>query len=142
MAINAAPHPSPHRDRVQLVLVWLGFLTGPLVWAIVMAIAYGFSSYACYPSAQRFTSPVSELSWVPGFTTTLYVIGIVLTLVAGGIAWRTWRITREEAAGHPLEIGEGRSRFLGAWGLITSGLFAGLLLFDLINTLLVPPCAG
>ena len=142
MAINAAPHPSPHRDRVQLVLVWLGFLTGPLVWVLVMTIAYGFSSYACYPAAQRFRAPVSELGWVPGFTTALYAIGFVLTASAGLIAWRTWTITREEAAGHPLEIGEGRSPFLGAWGLITGGLFAGLLLFDLINTLLVPPCAG
>lgn len=142
MAVNAAPHPSPHRQRVQLVLVWLGFLTGPVVWALAMLFSYGFASYACYPAGQRFTSPVSELNWVPGFTTALYVVAILLTLIAGTVAWRTWRIAREEAAGHPLEIGEGRSRFLGAWGVITSGLFVGLLVFDLINTLLVPPCAG
>jgi hypothetical protein len=122
--------------------VWLGFVTGPVVWALAMTTAYGFSSYACYPAAARLLAPVSELGWVPRFDTTLYGIGMVLTVAAGAIAWRTWRITREEAAGHALEIGEGRSRFLGIWGVITSALFVGLLLFNLINTLLVSPCAG
>jgi hypothetical protein len=142
MVVNAAPHPSPHRARVSLVLVWLGFVTGPFVWALVVMITYGFSSYLCYPATDRLRTPISELNWVPGFTTTLYVIAFLLTVIAGAIAWRTWSITRKEAAGHPLEIGEGRSRFLGLWGLFTSGLFAGLLLFDFINTLLVPPCVG
>jgi len=142
MAVNAAPHPSPHRERVPLALVWLGFVTGPVLWALVMMITYGFSSYACYPATDRLRTPVSELSWVPGFATWLYLIAFVLTAIAGAIAWRTWSITRGEAAGHPLEIGEGRSRFLGLWGLITSAMFAGLLVFDFINTLLVPPCAA
>jgi hypothetical protein len=142
MAVNAAPHPSPHRSRVPLVLVWLGFVTGPVVWALAMTLTYGFSSYACYPATDRLRTPVSELSWVPTFATTVYVIAIVLTVVAGAVAWHTWRITRGEAAGHPLEIGEGRSRFLGLWGLMTSAVFAGLLAFDVINTLLVPPCAS
>jgi hypothetical protein len=141
MAVNAAPHPSPHRDRVNLVLVWLGFLTGPIVWAIVMTVTYGFASQACYPAAQRLKTLAEGMGWVPGFTATLYVIAIVLTAITGAVAWRTWNTTRREAAGHPLDIGEGRSRFLGLWGLMTSALFVGLLLFNLINTLLVPPCA-
>lgn len=142
MAGPSPPHPSPHRHRVRLVLVVAGLIAGPLAWLLVLNLSYGFSSFPCFPGANRIVTPQSPWPWMPGLVVALHVAAIGITAAAGFIAYRTWRATQTEAAGHPLDIGEGRTRFMGAWGMMVSALFIGLLVFNLINTAMVAPCAG
>jgi hypothetical protein len=141
MPAHAPPHPSPHRHRVPVVLVFAGFLTGPIAWALAMMASYGFASHWCFPGSQRLTGPMVGWGGVSVLIPVLYIAAIVVTAAAAAISYRTWSITRTEAAGHALDIGEGRTRFLAAWGLMTSATFIVLLGFNLINTFLVPPCA-
>jgi hypothetical protein len=60
------------------------------------------------------------------------VAGIVLAIVGGLVAWRSWRRTREERPGsahHLLDRGDGRTRFMAMCGILTSVLFLVALVF-------------
>ena len=141
MSPQVPPHPSPHRHRVPVVLVFAGFVTGPIVWGLAMTTSYGFASLACFPGSQRLTGPMAGWGWMSVLIPALFIAAIVVTAAAAALSYRTWTMTRSEAAGHALDIGEGRTRFMAAWGLMTSATFIVLLGFNLISTLLVPPCA-
>jgi hypothetical protein len=71
------------------------------------------------------------------------LVGIVLAIAGGLVSWRNWRVTFEEAAGsahHLLNSGEGRTRFLAMFGILTSFLFALGVLFATAAVFLVPLC--
>ena len=141
MAPNAFPHPSPQRDRASALLLALGFATGPVVLALLLTITYALTSYRCFPDGTRLETPHAGWNWVSTAVPLMYVAGIALTAIAALIAWRLWQRTKDEGPGATIELGEGRTRFLGVWGLITSALFVGILGFDLISTFMVPACA-
>jgi hypothetical protein len=141
MASTVFPHPSPQRHRAPSLLLLAGFATGPVVLGLVLTITYAFSSHRCFPDGTRLNTPLAGWDWVSTIVPLLYAVGIVLSALSAVVAWRLWRRTRDEGLGETLELGEGRTRFLGVWGLITSVLFAAILAFDLLNTVLVPPCA-
>jgi hypothetical protein len=124
------------------VLVFFGFMVGPLSWAVAVSVNYAFASYVCFPTSVRLTAPLSGWEWAPRtLVPIVIVIAFILSLAGAAVSYRTWSRTKMEAAGHALEIGEGRTRFMAAWGLMTSAAFAGLLVFDFVNYLVVPPCA-
>lgn len=141
MAATDFPHPSPQRDRASALLLTLGFATGPVVLALLLTITYAFTSYRCFPDGTRLDAPHAGWGWVSTVVPLLYAAGIALTVAAAFIAYRLWQRTRDEGPGETLELGEGRTRFLGIWGVITSALFLAILAFDLINTFMVPACA-
>ena len=122
-------------------LVFLGLLSGPVAWALAMTLSYGLSSYACFPDGERLTVALPGWGGALAVVPIVHVVALAVTLAGAAISYRAWSVTRTEAAGHALEIGEGRTRFMGAWGLMTCALFLGLLIFNLINVAMVPPCA-
>ena len=96
-------------------------------------LGYGVTAYVCYPGDH----PVG------------------LGAGAGRCSRRCWRSTRIAlaacAAGalvswrglaHACAPGEGRNRFLALWGLMSSLWFFAAILFNVIASVMVPPCVS
>ena len=71
------------------------------------------------------------------------LIAIVISVASGATAVRSWLRTRDESAGsghHLVDAGEGRTRFLAMFGILTSLLFLIATLFATAVIFLVPLC--
>ena len=121
---ESAPRTGPP-DLPPVPLQWLAFLGGPLVWAGVFFVSYALVPTIC----QRGGLWILQL--IP-------VVGLLLILGAGGLAWQNWtRLTGQE--GDPERRVE-RGRFMALAGMILSVGFGLLVAAQLIPTLAVHPC--
>jgi heme/copper-type cytochrome/quinol oxidase subunit 2 len=141
--MHRQPHPSPHRAKVGALPIWFAIVAAPLAWNLQLLFNVGLVAHGCYPHDE----PRSEPIWnhLATATTAIEVIAIVVCVVAGLVAWRNWRRTREEAAGsahHLIEGGDGRTRFMAMVGILCSGLFGLAVLFSAAMLAVVPPCSG
>jgi hypothetical protein len=144
MAPNASSeceaHPAPHRDRVTLAGLFFAVLAPPIVWSTHLILNFAFSIHACYPGhAPRFT----HLDWLRTLLIVVDLVSMAVAIAAAVVALRSWRTTAREMAetGSPLlEIGEGRTRFLAAWGLIIAVGFLIAVLFDFVGLWVLPIC--
>ena len=136
-------HPSPGKDGATIMALILGFFGGPFAWTGQLLVSYGLTSYACYPG------PTPRDALLPGWwllspgLTVLGVASLGIALAALVASWRTYARTRAEMQGRMndlLDVGEGRSRFLALCGLLTSGAFAVVIVFDTVSLYLLPPC--
>ncbi|CCD87268.1 conserved membrane protein of unknown function [Bradyrhizobium sp. ORS 285] len=117
-------HPAPHRHRFGLGWLLFALFAPPIGWSLHLISNYALASHNCYP----IDVPKSPVS--PGLLWTgliaIDVVSLALSAASGLIAYSAWRASREEMAenrSHMIEAGEGRTRFLAVWGLLTSGLF-------------------
>lgn len=136
-------HPAPHRHRAHPAGLALGLLIGPVAWLAQTAVNYGFASHACFPAEEPFLLPLGSGGGLFTLNLAVNIAAIVLVFAAGAVAYRNWRATRRELEGHAyavFEAGEGRTRFLALWGMLTSAVFAAALVFNLVAILGVPPC--
>jgi hypothetical protein len=149
-AITAEVHPAPRRDKAGLVLLFFGLAAGPIVWSIHLVANYALASHSCFPDgAPRFLAP-SGIGRVWLTLVAIDGLAMLVTAIAALISYRNWRTTRREtsehaspAAGHAnelVEIGEGRTRFLALWGMLTSAGFILTILFDLVGLFVLPLC--
>lgn len=140
---GTSAHPAPHRHRVEFWVLLFGAAASPLMWMGHLWLSYGLSSRTCFP-ADMADAGVS----VGGLRGALLVFdagAIVVSLIALVVSYRSWRATRAEAHGrieHAVEIGEGRTRFLAIWGMISSLMFLGAILFAAIASIMVPLCGS
>ncbi|MGE5537544.1 MAG: hypothetical protein ACM30I_02930 [Gemmatimonas sp.] len=142
-ASTAVRHPSPRRARADGRVVAFGLLGAPFAWALAHVVTYSVAAVVCYPGHEP-RAGIGGLGWVTPPLLFVYAAGLVIAAAAGVAARRAWAASREEAhghAGHAAEIGEGRTRFMALWGLMTSGVFFALMVFDAIALLLVPLCS-
>lgn len=134
-------HPAPSRGAVPLWILWLGIFAAPLVWAVQSLVNTALTSHACYPDGVPLVRPADGGLW-----TILVVVSLTTLLVqavAGSVAWRSWRATRQEASGREhqaLDTGEGRTRFMAMAGMLTSALFVLVSVGHTVTLFLVPPC--
>ena len=70
----------------RVVLVFAGFLTGPIAWALAMMASYGFASRWCFPGSQRLTGPMVGWGGVSVLIPVLYIAAIVVTAAAAAIS--------------------------------------------------------
>jgi hypothetical protein len=143
-------HPSPERRQVRLLMLFGGLAAGPAAWTLHLMINYALASHICFPGA---VPPFPGAAAPPWLSCALAAIGIVAvaSAIAGAlISYRIWQTVRHERSrpeprfsGHAhelVEIGEGRTRFLALWGMITGTAFAFATLFDLFGLLVLAPC--
>lgn len=143
VASIGASHPAPHRDRVSLLALGFGFFGGPAAFLIQLVMNYGFASHACFPSERPHTAPISGWGGVWSLLLILNIAALLVAIAAGAVSWSSWRATREEVSGESgglIEAGEGRTRFLSVWGILTGFGFALAVLFDLISVIGAPVC--
>jgi hypothetical protein len=133
-------HPAPQRHRVGLLILSAALFAAPAIWGLRLVFNYALASYFCFPGSIRHYA-------LPGWTwPTLLgvdVLAIAIAVLAAIVSWRNWQRARHEAASDAplIEIGEGRTRFLALWGLMTGVGFAVAGIFDLVTLWIVPVCA-
>ena len=136
-------HPAPHRDRVGSFALAFALFGAALAWLAQIFIGPALGGHFCYPSSTPLAAPAIDGLWT--MMLVMDLIAIVIAAVAGGIALRDWRRTYDEQAGsqgHLLDAGEGRTRFLTMWGIMTSLAFIVGLIFSITMLFLVPICNG
>ena len=102
-------------------------LGGPLVWLAQFELNYALVPRMC---AAGTTLPLH----------LVFVGSLLLVAGAGLLAWRTWRTAGAEWPGSAEGGPVGRSRLLGALGLMTSALVFLVILAQWIPAFLVDPC--
>jgi hypothetical protein len=134
-------HPASHRHRVGLAALFFGLAAAPVAWNAQLLFGVALSAHACYPRDVPLILPIWSGLW--GILLAIDVAGIVLAIIGGIVSFRSWRLTFDEAPGsahHLLDVGEGRTRFLAMFGILTSFLFTIALLFATASVFVVPIC--
>lgn len=144
-AISESQHPAPHRGKVSTGALLGALFAGPVAWGLQLIINYSLVSHACYPGDM----PLHDAA--PGFhsarTIVLLVnlLAAVLALAGAGLSYQHWQTTRHEhpgEAGHAIDAGEGRTRFIALWGVMAGLGFFIAILFNTLALLMVPSCGG
>lgn len=138
-------HPSPHAHRIGLADTAFGLFGGVAAWAMQLGVNYGIASHACFPRAGGERLEGANWSSLVSPLVLVNFAAVVLAAAAVLLAWQNWRRTRDEHHGghrHLLEIGEGRTRFLAACGIMMGLFFLLVILANAVALFMVPPCAG
>lgn len=134
-------HPSPHRAKVSVFLLFAGFVIPPAAWTIQLLVGFGISSNAC-----PLTSTPDPHPGFSGEATLLIVLqfGCMLAAVASGLmSWQQWRrvrLEKKDSEHSHLTIGEGRTRFIAISATLSAGVFTVAILFNMLEPLLIPLC--
>ncbi len=137
-------HPSPHRERVALAVLFVGVMAAPLAWIAQLVINYALASHNCFPGSR----PVIESARSDGVWTAVLIVNLIAILLAlgsMGISLQNWRASHAERPGdhaHLIDAGEGRTRFLALWGTVGGIGFLIAILFDTLTLFMVPQCVG
>ena len=137
------PHPSPLRRRVASPAHWVALLAAPCAWIFQLLFNFSRVTHGCYPHAVPLAAPLWNDLRTTSATVTL--AAVLVCLIAGAIGWQNWRRTREEKPGSAhdlLQSGDGRSRFLGVVGLLSSALFLVAVAVTFLAFTTVPTCGA
>ena len=138
-----AAHPAPHRARVGLGALLFGLFAAPIVWSGHEMTNYALANHFCFPGTVPIAPAPAEAAWLWPLMFAFDLITLAIVAAGGIVAYRSWRVAREESPGAGealLDVGEGRTRFLGACGMLLSLLFFAATIFDLIGLSLEPLC--
>lgn len=133
-------HPAPHRDRAPYVSLAFGLFAAPIGWALHLLVNYSIAGQNCVGASAAATASAQGAHSV---ILLIDLAAVILSVVAGAVAYDLWKKTREEKAGdaHRLvQAGEGRTRFLALCGILTSILFGLAVIVDVLGILVGPPC--
>ncbi|CCD95742.1 conserved membrane hypothetical protein [Bradyrhizobium sp. ORS 375] len=117
-------HPAPHRHRFGMVGLLAALFAPPIGWSLHLISNYALASHACYPIDVPKSPVRPDLLW--GGLIAIDAFSLVVSAASAFVAYSAWRASRQEMAEHRsqmIEAGEGRTRFLAAWGLLISALF-------------------
>lgn len=119
--------PSEHfKEARGLLSLWGGVLLAPAAFLLNLQITYAVVTLNCMGAR-----PWLHLS---------SLATLLLALGGGWLAWREWRRTGEGWPGDA-EGAVPRSRFLAMLGLLTSSLFALVVLAQWVPVLFLGPCS-
>lgn len=121
------PAPDMRSPRIHWLL--FGAFAAPLAWLAHMILAYGVSAYLCYPADHPVM--LSGTGRLFGALLLFDALAMGLCTAGGLVSWNSWKQVRR---------GETRNRFLAVAGLMSSLWFAAAILFNVLASLMVPPC--
>jgi hypothetical protein len=116
-------------------------LGGPVAWIVQLDAAFAFSSSPCFVAGARQTTHGGVQPWP-------LIIGLVCLAISAASLWMgllIFRRTRGESGGgkrHLLHTGQGRTRFLAAWGIAFAAVFTLLIVVNIALLLGMPVCEG
>ncbi len=134
-------HPAPHRDRAGFFLLLFGASAAPVFWLGQEILGYWFVAQSCYRGdhPQQVISSPAVLSAMLAFD-----FGAVIAAALGGVVsfwcWQQVKGEKEGGFAQAIGIGDGRTRFLSIWGMMSSLWFFFAIAFNAIASLTVPPC--
>jgi hypothetical protein len=112
--------------RGKLAL-WTGFLGGALAWTAQLLAGYAVSRFS------------HEHPWLTGVHHGISLVATALAVAATLLAWREWRrLGGGESRGSEPGVA-GRSRFLALLGVVTSGLFAVVIVAQWVPVFFIDP---
>ena len=120
----AAPDVPAHGRSLSL---WAGVLGAPAAWGLQLQVGYALVPWVCR----------THHYWVLHAVT----LGFVLLAALGG--WLSYRDWQAAGRGSPDETDGGataRTRFLGALGMVTCGLFALLIIAQGVASFFLDAC--
>jgi hypothetical protein len=136
-------HPSPQRGKVGLGALWFGICGVPFAWIGLEIFSYVVTTGICGEKSVTAMDMVSATisAWHILLPTSL--VAAALGLITVYVALHNWRESRYEKPGsahHLIEVGEGRTRFLAMFGLLTSIGFMITFIFSATTLIVVPLC--
>jgi hypothetical protein len=141
---RAGPKPPEQKERAGLNLLLLSLAIGPAAWIVQLAGDYALASHACRPNgAPRLAPPAGGWGGEHLVLLGLNLVCLGFCLAGGGVAFAYWRNSHREkpaAAPEPISVGQGRTRFLAACGMIAAVAFAIAIGFDTTLPFFVPSC--
>lgn len=144
-SIMRAQHPSPHRDRVSLGSLFFGLFAGPVAWGIQLVTNFALASNRCYPDGISRATILPGWQWSSPTILAINIVAAILALIGAAVSYSHWQAVRNEHQGSArqlVEAGEGRTRFLALWGVMTGLGFFVAIIFDTVALSMVPQCAG
>lgn len=102
---------------------WTGVLAGPVAWGLHMQANYALVPWVCKNGGEVFIHLVT-------------ILALLITLIGAFAAWRGWQAGREDESEGELS----RTHFMGALGLLTSGLFFVVIVAQEIPSFFFLPC--
>jgi hypothetical protein len=121
--VGAAPDArSPH-----FLLLLFGASAAPIFWLGQLMLSYGLTAYVCYPGDHPHA--IARGLTLDGAILTFNLIAVLAAAAGGTAAWRCWR--RDP---------RGARRFLALWGICSSLGFFCAIVFNIIASVMVPPC--
>lgn len=126
---NSHPPDAAHFDgRGGKLALWTGVLGGPVAWAIQFQIGYTLCRFSC---TREHLAAVHH-----ALTLATLIAAVACTL----LALREWRRSGPPGS-HGDEGGAlGRSRFLAALGVLSSGLFSIVIVAEWVPMFFLSPC--
>jgi hypothetical protein len=137
----ALPHPAPSRHHVALLALVFGVAGAPAAWGLHLVANFALASQTCSPG-RAWNSAIAH-SGLHGTMLASAIAAIAICSLALWVSYNSWRMTHDETRGNHhrlLDVGEGRTRFLGMVGMVLSGGFLAATLFDAIALFVVPLC--
>lgn len=107
----------------ERALLWFGVLGGALAWGLRFAASYLLVPVAC-----------REGTWM------LHVVTVAALVMAGAAGVVAWRSFRRDPDGPEAEDVRQRRVVLGLVGVLLSGFFAVVTLFESVANLVLDPC--
>ena len=119
--------PAPEARSPHFLLLLFGASAAPIFWLGQMMLDYGVTAYGCYPDDHPHAIlPLQTLSVA---TTIFNIIALIAAAAGGYAAWWCWR--RDP---------RGARHFLALWGIFSSLCFFCAIIFNLVVSMMVPPC--
>lgn len=108
--------------------LWAGVLGAPLLWGVQLQLIYLLVPWVCG-------------SGHTGLLHLLTLLFLLLILTGGAVSWHDWRQAGGGSPDDPIVGGPlGRTRFLGALGMLVSALFSVLIIAQGITAFFFNPC--
>lgn len=138
MAYGAPASSPPLRLGTSLASALFGVFGAPLAWTCHLIATYALASHRCYPDGQPLES---QGQGFPHLLLAIDLIALAIGLLATFVALRQWR-TPSIATSDPLDVRQGRQRFLALCGLMTGTGFSLAIAIDVIAIFVVPLCGA
>jgi hypothetical protein len=141
MTAAAASHPAPHRQRVRLWVLMFGLVAAPIFWLAQLLLGYGVSAAACYGGDHPTTIASGASLRMALFS--FDAAALIVALAGAAVSYASWHAVHgEQQSGphHALEVGEGRTRFMALWGILSSLCFGGAIVFNTMASVMAPLC--
>jgi hypothetical protein len=114
---------------VSLAALWFGLLGGAFAWTFRLLISYPLVPHICE----------TGLTIIPHAISFVF---LVVSLAATYVAWGRWLQVRDPALTDVDEWGRQRAEFMGVVGMLSSGMFALVIVAEWLPTFFVDPCIG
>jgi hypothetical protein len=133
---------TPQKERIGVYTQMFGIIAAPAFWIGQLIFAYGLSAQACYGGdhpAAAMTSTAITTSFI-----VFDVAAVAAAIVGLVVSIQSCRIAREQSDGARFDMAttESRERFMAIWGVFSSLAFLSAIIFNVIASLTVPPCAA